>query len=204
MEPLAAIGLASAIITFIELGSRVAKRLEELSEAGDVPKVFAEIRNRLPVILRIVERTRDGTQDLSDDAEASFKAIIRSCYEQVDQLQDLLQRVTVEKHDSKWKKGLKAAVSLVEERRVQRIATSLKDNVQLLTFINVSPAENEKRQIFRRGSAAPPPYASATGTFTVPFIRDERFVGREEELKAIEASFELQRRVAVAGIGGIG
>lgn len=204
MDPFTAIGLASAIVTFIDVASKIAKRLEELSEAGDVPKVFRDIRTRLPIILRIVERTRDGTQGFSDEARVSFEAIVRSCHEQVEELEALLQRVTIERHDSKWKRGLKAAVSLVEEHRVQRIALSLKDNVQLLTFLNVSPAEKEKPQTSRRTSTAPPPYSSATGRFVVPFDRDEHFVGRKEELTAIEHGFGQQRRVAMAGIGGVG
>lgn len=99
---------------------------------------------------------------------------------------------------------VKAGVSLVEEGRVQRIATSLRDNVQLLTFLNVAPAERGKPKPERRPSEPLPSYANATGVFLVPFSRDEHFVGRENTLRSIALSFENQARVAVSGIGGVG
>ena len=206
MDPITAIGLASAIITFVEIGSKIAKRLEELSEAGDVPKVFRDVRTRLPLLLQIVERTRDGTRDLNVDSQASLEAVVRNCYEQVKQLEEILDKVTIAQQDSRWKRGAKAVVSLIEENRVQRIATALKDNVQLLTFLNVSLGEKHTPgPEWRRSSIqAPPPYESSTVHFHVPFERDEHFVGRQQELDAINQAFVKQRRVAISGIGGIG
>ena len=204
MDPLTAVGLASAIVSFIDIGMKIAKRLEELSEAGDVPKVFRDIRTRLPLIMSIVTRTQDATNSLSPEAKEAFQSVVRHCFDQATQLDEILQKVTVERGDSRWKKGIKAAVSLVEENRVQRIATALRDNVQLLTFLNVTPAEKEKPPQGRRASEAPPPYAKSTGVFLLPFIRDSQFVGRGETLASITEAFATQRRVAIAGIGGVG
>ncbi len=40
--------------------------------------------------------------------------------------------------------------------------------------------------------------------FTVPFVRDPKFVGREDIMQEITNRLEMQRHVALCGIGGIG
>jgi nucleoside phosphorylase len=46
--------------------------------------------------------------------------------------------------------------------------------------------------------------ASRTVCFSVPFERDSKFIGREDVIAEIDRRFEVQRRVALAGIGGVG
>ena len=41
-------------------------------------------------------------------------------------------------------------------------------------------------------------------SFHVPFDKDEKFVGREDVLDEIDTKLKTQRRIALAGIGGIG
>jgi hypothetical protein len=38
----------------------------------------------------------------------------------------------------------------------------------------------------------------------VPFVRDDKFVGREDILRQIEERLQVGRRVSLAGIGGVG
>ena len=204
MDPITAIGLASAIVTFVSLGTRIAKRIKQLSEAGDIPEVFRDIRTRLPLLISIVVRTQHETGSLSPEAKEALEVVVRQCFEQVTQLDDILKKVMVSKTDSRIKKTVRAGISLVEEGRVQRIATALRDNVQLLTFLNVTPTEKERPKSERRPSEPLPSYVSATGLFLVPFSRDSRFVGRESILGSIDLSFNTQSRVAVSGIGGVG
>jgi nucleoside phosphorylase len=45
---------------------------------------------------------------------------------------------------------------------------------------------------------------SRTICFTVPFERDSKFIGREDIITEIDRKFKVQRRVALAGIGGVG
>ena len=204
MDPVTAIGLASAIVTLVDVGMKIARRMKEMSEAGDIPEVFRDIRTRLPLIISIVDRMQRGTDNISPEAEEAFEGVVRQCLEQVSQLDEVLKKMEISEGDSRLKKAVRAGVSLVEEGRVQRIATALRDNVQLLTFLNVTPAEKERPKAERRPSEPLPSYMSATGVFLVPFRRDERFVGRESNLRSIASSFETQNRVAISGIGGVG
>jgi hypothetical protein len=45
---------------------------------------------------------------------------------------------------------------------------------------------------------------SRIACFIVPFERDSKFIGREDIIAEIGRRFEVQRRVALAGIGGVG
>ncbi|KAL8724301.1 MAG: hypothetical protein Q9181_006890 [Wetmoreana brouardii] len=204
MDPVCAVGFASAVITFVHIGTKVVKRLKELSEAGDIPEVFRDIRTRLPLLTSVVVHTQHKADSLSPEAREALEEIVRQCFGQVKQLDELLKKVAVSVHDSSFKKSIRAAISLVEEGRVQRIATALRDNVQLLTFLDVTPTEKERPQAERWASEPLPSYASVAGLFLVPFSRDEQFVGRQEVLRLIASSFEAQSRVAISGIGGIG
>lgn len=204
MDPITAIGLASAIVTFVNLGTKIARRIRELSETGDTPDVFRDIKTRLPLLISIVVRTQHETDKLSPEAEEAFEEVVRQCYEQVSQLDEVLKKVMISKGDSRLKKTVRAGISLVEEGRVQRIAQALRDNVQLLTLLNITPAEKERPQTERRPSEPLPSYMSATGVFLVPFSRDARFVGRESNIRSIDSCFRTQSRVAISGIGGIG
>ena len=204
MDPLTAIGLASAIVSFVDIGAKIARRMKELSEAGDMPEAFRDIRTRLPLITSIVVSTQHETNTLSPEARGAFEDVVRHCFEMVSQLDEILRRVMVSKDDSRLKKAVRAGISLVEEGRIQRIAKALKDSVQLLTFLNVTPAEKERPKAERRPSEALPSYKSVAGVFLVPFSRDEQFVGRESSLRSIALSFETQSRVGISGIGGVG
>ena len=207
MDPITAVSLASAVVTFVSIATKITKRIKELSDAGDIPEFFRDIKTRLPLILSIVVRTQQGTDDLSPATREAFEEIVRQCFEQVSQLEQVLNRVMILKGDSRLQKTVRAGISLVEERRVERIATALRDNVQLLTLLNVTPAENLRPKTERRPSEPLPSYMSATratGIFLVPFSRDAQFVGRESNLRSIASGFETQRRVAISGIGGVG
>ena len=204
MDPLTAAGLASAIVTFVEIGTKIAQRMKELAEAGDIPEVFRDVRTRLPLILSIISSTRHSADHLSAEARKTFHEVVVRCFDQVRQLDEILQKVVLSKGDSRFRKMVKAGVSLMEEERIHRISRMLRDNVQLLTFLNVSPKGDGRPGAQRWTSAAATTAKDTSGIFLVPFSRDEHFVGRKSSLEAIETNFMQQARVAITGIGGVG
>ncbi|KAL8897618.1 MAG: hypothetical protein Q9207_007124 [Kuettlingeria erythrocarpa] len=204
MDPITAYGLAAAIVTFVDIGTKIAKRVKELSDTGDIPSVFRDIKTRLPLIIDIIAQTKSETDNRSPEAQQALKEVVSQSLTQVGQLDEILKKVTVSKGESLLRKTVKAGASLVEERRVQKIAAALKDNVQLLTLFNAKTAEKDKPALKRWASEALPSYSDVTGVFLLPFTRDEQFVGRESQLQSIASSFETQSRVAVSGIGGVG
>lgn len=208
MDPVTAIGLAAAIAQLVSMGVKIGKRMKEMSEAGNIPEVFRNIQTGLPLFVTIVVRTQHLTDNLTSEAMRAFEEVVRKSLEQVYQLDVIMAKVKISKGDSRLRKMLKAGTSLVEEGRVKRIAVSLRDNVQLLTFLNVTPAEKadgrDRPKVSRLASEPLPSYESVTGMLSVPFTRDDHFIGRESDLKSIATCFMKQRRVAVCGIGGVG
>lgn len=204
MDPITAYGLASAIITFIDFGTKVTMRIKELSEAGDIPEIFRDIKSRLPLIIDIIKHTQSGTDNLSPEAQAAYTEVVKQSFKQVSHLDEILKKVTISKGESLLKKTVKAGMSIVEEGRVQRIAAGLKDNVQLLTSLNVTTEERERPTVRRWPTEPLPSYNDAVGVFLLPFSRDERFIGRNDPLNSIASDFKSQTRVAIAGIGGVG
>lgn len=45
---------------------------------------------------------------------------------------------------------------------------------------------------------------TSKAAFLVPFDKDDKFVGREDILSKIDERLKNKRRVAIAGIGGVG
>lgn len=210
MDPITVIGLASALVTFIDFSAKVIKRLDELSQVGEVPKCFKDVKIRLPLVVNIVEAIQRSQDKLDKSVQPSVDAVIRACDDQVQQLETILNKVTVGHGDSAFKKGLKVFTSFKEEKRVQEISVSLRDNIQILTSLNIATSRVEEdvpHKLTRRSSVAPPPYsevAPQSSQFMLPFTRDEHFVGREKILSSIEGQFLERSRVAVVGMGGVG
>jgi len=204
-EALVAIGVASSLITFIQFSQQIVGQLRELN-VGDVPGSFQDIKMRLPLILSIINRVQSVAHNLSPGDKDTFGAVVDNCLSQVQQLDAILQRLTIGKGDSTLKRGFKAAVGLAEENRTRKIATALKDNIHLLTCLNLTPTDEKKAgsAFDRRTSEAPPRYSDSTGVFSVPFIRDSQFVSRGDLIPSIWNAFARQNRVAIAGIGGVG
>ena len=48
------------------------------------------------------------------------------------------------------------------------------------------------------------PCAATDPIFMVPFVHDDKFVGREDILCQIEERLQVRRRVSIAGLGGVG
>lgn len=204
MDPITAIGLASAIVTFVDIGTKIAKRMKEMSEAGDIPEVFSDIRKRLPLIISVIGSMQHGSDQLTPETETAYVEVVKRCYEQVNQLDEILKRIIISKGDSRLKKMVRAGVSLLEEQRIHRIATALKDNMELLTLLNTRPGQEERPKAQRWPTEAPPSYKSTSWVFLIPFSRDEHFIGREKSLESIASCFQSQGRVAISGIGGVG
>lgn len=58
-ESLAAVGLASAIIQFVDFTARVIERLNEFhSRAKDAPKPFSDLKIRLPLLRLTLDNMR--------------------------------------------------------------------------------------------------------------------------------------------------
>ena len=149
-EALAVIGLASAIVSFVDFGSRVIRQLRRLEqETAEQPKVFQGVRTRLPLMLDLVNKIQlqleAGMVDKS--TQEHMLPIIRNCEQHTQQLELQLKKALPNLEDSAWRRGKRALSGVLQESEIGKIDQSLKQNFDLLlqagTFQTVSRL-NEK------------------------------------------------------------
>ena len=197
-EVVTAISLAAAILQFIDFGGKAISRLREFqSELEEVPKAFQSISNILPLLVDGLKKVKEQVDagHLPESTKQAFLPTIQGSLSQVEQLNSVLKKVLPAKDDSSWRRGKKAVVSLGHESELARIETALRENFQimvnLLTLYNVGSPH-------RVMAIAPNP------VFMLPFERDSKFVGRQITIEDLHGRFKQQRRVALAGLGGVG
>jgi len=202
MDPVTGIGLAAAILQFIEFAAKVVDRLADFGAAFENgPKLFRQIRTELPLILDILRRIQDRSKagDLDTTTEIALCQVIQDCQRSAKQLNDLLDRTIPTPNASSWERKKKALISLTKDKTVKEIADSLHKYVGVLTFHQVV----DKGTSLDASSANDPPVF-----WVVPFDRNTAFVGRESIIQQIYTAFSVKEgsrpKAALCGLGGIG
>jgi tetratricopeptide (TPR) repeat protein len=205
MDPVTAIGLASAIISFVDLGKRVVVRVREYADALDgVPEVYKSISEQLPPIIESLDKIRrHGGENLKSANEGSLRAlvpIINGFRSQIALLNEIFESTTPKESDSAWQRQLKVLKSLRRDSDVERIYSRIRGYRETLTFYQVS----------HFGGL---PQVVIDSTFKPRFeIPDHRrvsvFFGREDILADLEHKLDLPGTrpsiVVLHGMGGQG
>jgi hypothetical protein len=193
-EALAIVGLVSAIVQFVDFGSKIVERLQDFhSSANEVPKAFRDVKVELPLLLNTLKRTQEQAESgvLNRETQEALLPVVEGCRSQVELLDNTLVKTFPKPGDSSLRRGMMAFSSVGQEKKVEQIASTLRKYVQTLTYHEATGAS---RLVIRPTKPC----------FIMPFDRDQNFVGRENILNEIESRFNNQRRVALAGIGGVG
>ncbi|KAH0558819.1 hypothetical protein GP486_004539 [Trichoglossum hirsutum] len=197
MAEISVIRLVSSITQLVIFGSKVVSRLHEFqSSVNEVPKTFRDIMIQLPLVidtLKQTERQADAGH-VGEETAKALRPVVDECLSQIKLLEDILAKAMPAKEDSDWKRRFKALSSFAHDGDVQKITASLERYVQTLTYYQASQRFEPILEIPRRKTC-----------FMVRFDQDPNFIGREDTIKEIGERFKMrQRRVAVAGIGGVG
>ena len=210
-EAVAAIALVSSIVQLIDFGTKLIGRLNEFgSDLQGIPKSFAAIKSRLPLLLDSLRRTKaqSQSQGVSDITAEALIAVINECLSQIERLDNLLTKVLPAKGSSDWSRRWKALRSLAHDHALQEVQAALSRCIESLLFYQSSQNLELTHGLSLRQVAEPatvPPLQPSTPVFGLPFDRNTDFVGREAILSEIEAGVGRGRRcVALTGIGGIG
>ncbi|MCJ1405920.1 hypothetical protein MMC11_009154, partial [Xylographa trunciseda] len=228
-EALAVVGLVSSIIQFVEFGSKVLTRLYQYS-GGIVegPNVFRDVADRLPLMIDLVKKIQSQVEygKVGNSSQQVFLPVIQSCSSQVMALDELLMKALPTPKDSSFKRGSKALLSIVRESEIEKIDAVLKTNFSLLvqagTYHSVANLERSKSSPAQqtihvatqhrlhphlRSESTPevsPAYPQSSPLFIVPFQRDHKFIPRRAIVDEMTRRFGIQRRVSIAGLGGVG
>ena len=198
-EGLVVIGLVSVIAQLVDFATKVVGRLNEFhSSLNEVPQIFRDIKNQLPLLILTLEGTQSqaNARRISEETAEKLKHGVNGCLSQVKRLEDIMAKTIPAERDSTLNRRLKALTSLAHEKTVQHIRSEIDRYAIYLTCYNSSPFLNNL-STWESSQRKP--------VFTVKFDRDPSFIGREDIIKEIDERFKArQRRVAITGIGGVG
>lgn len=233
-EAFAIIGLASALLQFIDFGTKVIRRVRELEDqVADSISLFRGVRNRLPLMLDLVKKIMLQMEAglVSDKSKETMYPVVHNCIAQAEELDKLLHKVLPSPKDSSWTRGKKAIYGVLSESEIERVDTGLKSNFELLmqagTFQAIRTQEGSHSISFAPTFTLSPtvqvtlnqqeerhqslPWEkidkisdTAQAFFMVPFLRDPNFLGRHDILFKISDAFQKSQFVTLSGLGGIG
>jgi len=210
-DALAIIGLVSAIVQFVDFGSKIVIRLNEYREAGNnVPKTFQKISVDLPLVIDNLKRTKNqaGSGEISNETASVLKPVLEACLAQTKQLEELLEKALPAEGDSTWRRRKKALASLANGTAVEKIMSELEDHLRHLLYSQTLNGPAPSGQTVVHGTSQPSRSNTQSGReplFMLKFARESNFVGREDIIKEIDRRFlDRQSCVAITGVGGVG
>ena len=210
-EGLAAVGLASAIVQFVDFGTKIVTRISEFSaEVEEVPKTFRLIKVQLPLILNTLQQTKDqaDARQVNEKTAETLKAVIVECTATVQQLDEILTKALPNDKDSSWQKYRKALSTLAQDKKIAHLQASIERHIPILTYYQTVVISRSSKDLPIRPAAqgldSNPPQPNQKPCFMVRFEQDPNFVGREDELRKIDERFKEQHRIVLSGIGGVG
>ncbi|PHH85178.1 hypothetical protein CDD83_793 [Cordyceps sp. RAO-2017] len=210
MEPVAAIGLAAAIVQFIDYGCKVAGRVNDfVTAASSVPQSFRQIHETLAMVRYCLAKIQDADRAGAVNAKAqeALLPIIESCLSELRKLDGILHKAMPSAGSRRFERASKALASLYYDKKVAAIDQTIHKYVPLLILDRVTGSHRDMAAL----EPPPPRYRDDGGDalWLVPFARNASFVGRERVLAAIADSLEpreggAQPKAAIYGLGGIG
>jgi hypothetical protein len=109
-----ALGVASSIITFCDVGWRLLKRIREYNDKRkNVPEILRHIEAQLPALIEKVEELKGDGQTIGSQT-ALGKAVI-SCENQITILEEIIIRLIPSSTDSRTARTRKAISSMWRE-----------------------------------------------------------------------------------------
>lgn len=190
-EALAIVGL---VLSLVHFSTKIIERLDELqSSVDEVPRTFRDLNIQLQLLRDTLPSLKaEAEAGLIDaDTEKAVLEVIKGCQLQIQLLDEILIKTLSTAIDSPWRWGTKGFHSIGQEGDILKIVYRVQRYLTSLTHYSTAPHSLSL-------AAKPKPL------FTVPFVQDSRFAGRQDELKRIDEHFQAHHRVALVGLGGVG
>lgn len=200
VDPLTVVGLASSIVQFIDFTVKVAARIEDFQKSVQkVPYYLEDVHAQLQLLAATLPRTKEraNSGNLTLETRQAVLRVVVGCQRQVQKLADLIERLSPNVNDSRWKRQKKALLSIQNEKRIRSIESCLQRYTQSLTYHEATAVGNSTDV---EQSLAP----NQDIIYDVPFGRDEDFVGRTDTLLELSSRIAQEPRCALVGIGGVG
>jgi hypothetical protein len=205
-EALAVIGLVSAIVQFVDFGSKIARRLQDFhSSAVEVPKAFQDVKVELPLLVDTLKRTQAQAESgiYSKETQQALLPVVEGCRSQAELLDDILVKILPNTEDSPMRRGVKAFSSVGQERKVEQIASTLRKYVQILTYHQSTGATSVTVLPTKQVSYEVRPLRLIGSPIVSDFVERPQVIEMIKEAM-LPISMERQKIVVLHGIGGTG
>lgn len=128
VDPLSAIGLAANIVQFIDFGGKVLTRLKEFNwKAQEVPEIYRDVKNRLPLLLDCIKRIQKDVdrKALDEETQATLLPVIEGCKIQIEKLYSILDKTLPAPGDKFRNRVDKVSASFWQETKIKDIKAIL-------------------------------------------------------------------------------
>lgn len=133
-EVIIALGVISSVISCIEMGSKVADRLEYyLSKTKSPPQIFVTLYDTIPLLITTFEQVKDACDDgaLDFESQKRLTKTVEGCRRLVTVLEDYLQECLPAEGDTFTQKTMKAIKSIRSEKAMGEFQRNIEAYVQL-------------------------------------------------------------------------
>ena len=194
MEAVAAIGLASAIVQFVDFGSKVANKLKD-AMSGNLSGTLEIVQRILPLLLTSLKDVGKRIEfgDVDDETQKAVLWVVEGMTTLTRDLEKLLGSSLIDQSKNSWRRRAKAISTLLKgkETKLDRMLADLQKYYSVLVL---------HQTVFVPNSMTP--YAKPP--FMVPFARDKNFIRRGDILQQMRNLLYNGQLVILAGIGGSG
>lgn len=231
MEGIAFVGLASSVVKFVQFGILLCKEIREYTSAfAQAPQKVKDIERRVTLILKtLADVEDDGKAKLDqerriiEDSNAKVKVLLmildklkltprpsKGKATSRDRLQRSLNRIEVGwkafkgLHGDEKIKALQLSLDGLLALLASQLQIKVKKKLDVSTEAIIRRIENLDLDV-RQGLNIYEQAGEIAITHFIPFMRNARFIGREEIIKKLEEKIGLgESQVALCGLGGEG
>ena len=136
-EAFAVVGIVASIAQLIDIGTKVLKRLSDLhSAAKQLPKTLRDVQVELPLLLHVLKHVEQEVEQgqMKPDAQQSILPIFKASLAEIESLDAILKSNASAVAGSRLGKLKKAILSPPEDKKVEKIHTTLHRHIRVLTF----------------------------------------------------------------------
>ena len=141
MDPLSAIGVAAAVVQFLDIGVKIARRLSEYNNAStsEVPKSLQSINAQLPLQIKALGRVKSDVDvnKFDTDTRCSLRSVVSGCTKLVEDVETIMNKVSRQEGESMTLKLRKVLASFKHDEKIVAIDKNLQTYVQVLILHHV-------------------------------------------------------------------
>ena len=182
MDPLSAIGIASAVAQFLDVGFKIGKRLAEYNKASpnEVPRSLQSINTQLPLLVNALQRVKTDVEvnKFDFDTQCILKGVISGCVNLVEEVESILNKVAKAPGESLTSKLRKSFASFKHDEKILAIDKSLQTYINVLILHHVIDGEDVSGGLLEESSY-----------YEVREKRADPFADRDDKLEKLDELF---------------